>query len=337
MHEPYYICAQPATFYYAWQVDAMLLSFEKLGGVNLSKVHIVCSEPVNDRFLKVKEKWSTKGVVFAFYKDERKDIKYISSVRPHLLEKHWLKNPWLRNEDIFYHDCDIALTRPLKLRDKLTHNLGRMCYVSNTISYIGAEYIEGKGHNLLQDMCDIVDIPIDLVREREDGSGGAQYLLKKGIDASFWRTVYRDSENLFHEITRKCNKIASENKEWHPLQIWCADMWAVLWNLWKKGYNTDCHEDLNFSWGTSRMKVWEECAIFHNAGVTKPSSPKKDGNTPFYKGIYINNSPLESLRPSEAWASQKYFDLVTQSFKDTDNIGKPIKKRIGKQIKKKFV
>ena len=30
-----YICAQPATFYYAWQVDAMLLSFEKCGGANI--------------------------------------------------------------------------------------------------------------------------------------------------------------------------------------------------------------------------------------------------------------------------------------------------------------
>lgn len=337
MQELYYICAQPATFYYSWQVDAMLLSFEKLGEVNLNQVHIVCSNPTDERFLKVQRKWSPKGVLFEFYNDDRENPKYISSIRPHLLQKHWKKYPWLRNKDIFYHDCDIALARPLKLRDKLTHNLGRICYLSNTISYIGAEYIESKGHNLLQDMCDIVDIPIELVREREDDSGGAQYLLKKGIDASFWETVYKDSENLFFKISDKCNKIISENKDWHSLQIWCADMWAVLWNLWKRGYTTECHDDLDFSWGTSLMKKWEECAIFHNAGVTKPSSPKEDGNTPFYKGLYINKNPLESLRPSDKWASQKYFDLVVQSFENTDNMNKPIKKVVKKQIKKKFV
>ena len=35
-----YICVQPSTFYYAWQVDAMLLSFEKCG-INFNNVHIV--------------------------------------------------------------------------------------------------------------------------------------------------------------------------------------------------------------------------------------------------------------------------------------------------------
>ena len=137
MQELYYICAQPAPFYYSWQVDAMLLSFEKLGEVNLNQVHIVCSNPTDERFLKVQRKWSPKGVLFEFYNDDRENPKYISSIRPHLLQKHWKKYPWLRNKDIFYHDCDIALARPLKLRDKLTHNLGRICYLSNTISYIG--------------------------------------------------------------------------------------------------------------------------------------------------------------------------------------------------------
>jgi len=38
-----YLCAQPATYYYSWQVDAMLLSFQKYGELDLTKCHIVCA------------------------------------------------------------------------------------------------------------------------------------------------------------------------------------------------------------------------------------------------------------------------------------------------------
>ena len=37
-----YICAQPATLYYAWQIDTMLFSFVNVG-INLEDVHIVCA------------------------------------------------------------------------------------------------------------------------------------------------------------------------------------------------------------------------------------------------------------------------------------------------------
>ena len=65
MDKIYYICAQPAVFYYAWQIDALLLSFEKNGNVDLNCVHIVSStsrtgEPPEDYFVKVQKKWEKK-------------------------------------------------------------------------------------------------------------------------------------------------------------------------------------------------------------------------------------------------------------------------------------
>ena len=62
-----YICAQPATFYYAWQVDAMLLSFEKNGNINLHNVHIIGAikhDKIHERYRRVDEKWTKKGVLF---------------------------------------------------------------------------------------------------------------------------------------------------------------------------------------------------------------------------------------------------------------------------------
>ena len=67
-----YICAQPATFYYAWQVDAMLLSFEKCG-IKLSDVHIISvkypKKGIDTHFKNVENKWIQSGVTFSYYED----------------------------------------------------------------------------------------------------------------------------------------------------------------------------------------------------------------------------------------------------------------------------
>ena len=315
----YWICAQPASFYYSWQVDAMLLSFEKYGEVDLNRVHIVNSVQSlavgpDPRFKKVQDKWVQKGVLFSYYEDTRGAHNYISSIRPHILQKHWQAYPWLAAHNIMYHDCDIALTKPLSLEDKLSKDLSKTCFVSDTISYVGAKYIESKEHGIFEKMCEIVDIDQELVRSKELESGGAQYLLKPGINAQFWQKVYRNSEDLFKIITERVHEVKKEEPDWHEIQIWCADMWAVLWNLWKLGYDTPCHNDFEFGWGTQQMSQWEKHAIFHNAGVTKQENGK-----PFYKGLYINTDPTKAPIPDEEWASRKYFELIQESYTDTDN------------------
>lgn len=317
MQDIYYICAQPATFYYSWQVDAMLLSFKKFGNVDLTKVHIVSALQLNNlepdaHFKLVEDKWSQEGVVFEYYKDTRGQHHYISSIRPHILRKHWQKYPWLSEKTFLYHDCDIALTKPINLDDKLTQDDIRTCYLSDTKSYIGGVYIESKGHGILEQMCEIVDIPPQIVRAREDEAGGAQYLIKPGITDDFWQKVYDDSEALFHKISNRVQEIKKDEPEWHEIQIWCADMWAVLWNLWKSGYKTPIHPDLEFSWGTQHDWQWEKHAIFHNAGVIKEEEGK-----PFYKGLYQYKTPIDAPRPDDRWASQKYFDLITEAWQET--------------------
>ena len=105
----------------------------------MNRVHVVSSIPrtgagADEHFLKVADKWSNQGVLFEFYKDTRNDYSYISSIRPHLLKKHWEKHPWLVWQDIFYHDCDIALTKPLKLDDKLSSADNKTCFLYDTKS-----------------------------------------------------------------------------------------------------------------------------------------------------------------------------------------------------------
>jgi hypothetical protein len=293
-----YICAQPATQYYAWQIDVMLYSFRTVG-VNLEDVHIVCAihnriDPYFDRLMK-----KHLGVTFSFYEDTRHDTGYISSIRPHILKKHFAAYPDLKNETIFYHDSDIVFTKPLSISKHLKNDIN---YMSDTISYIGYDYIKSKGDDVLQTMLDIVGIDEDVVKNNQDSSGGAQYILK-GIDKYFWYDVENDSTRLFTEITSLNQKKVAEDPGHHPLQIWCADMWAVLWNLWKRDKHTEVTEALDFSWSVTPANEWFKRPIYHNAGVT---DSMKDM---FYKGLYIDELPPLNLNVGKERCSYMYYKM----------------------------
>lgn len=294
-----YICAQPATQYFGWQVDVMLHSFVTVG-VNLEDVHIVCAihGGIDEYFNRLMEKYP--GVIFSFYEDTRHDKSYISSIRPHILKKHFTAYSELSNEVVFYHDCDIALTKPLDIDMYLSDDT---CYLSDTISYIGHDYIKSKGDDVLDLMCNIVGIDVKTVKDNQEGAGGAQYLMK-GIDKYFWYDVENDATRLFKEVT-ELNQI-KQSLEYHPIQIWCADMWAVLWNLWKRNKQTKVVRELDFSWATSNKKDWHKHAIYHNAGVTT-----EHGDL-FFKGKYIGSLPEMDLNINQNNCSHNYYKIVQQ-------------------------
>ena len=114
-------------------------------------------------------------------------------------------------------------------------------YLSNTISYIGSKYLlsccdryktkykQLHDEDLLIKMCEVLKISIDKVKNNEKNSGGAQYLIKN-VDYKYWEDVEKDSVNLYYFFVDYVKKYPIE----HHVQKWCADMWAVLWNLWKR-------------------------------------------------------------------------------------------------------
>jgi len=298
-----YICCQPSNIYYSWQVDTMIYSFVN-NGINQEEIDIVFSiKSLEDNpCLYLLDKYP--NVNFYFYPDTRKSIKYISSIRPYTLKKHFYKYPDLYKGTFMYHDCDIALTKPLKIYIYLC-GCDQTCYLSDTISYIGHNYILSKGQDVLDLMCSVVNIDKEIVKQNEENSGGAQYVLKN-IDYTFWEEVEIDCENLFYEVVRLNIKKVAEDDMHHPLQIWCADMWAVLWNLWKRDRKTKIIKELNFTWATEPIVKWGENSIFHNAGINN----NKD--KAFYKANYINKIPPNDLEINPTLASFKYYELVKQ-------------------------
>lgn len=306
-----FVCAQPRLIYYAWQVEVMINNFVK-NGVNPNNIDILVAFNPNDQTSDPKtiEMWDKlathyNAIRFFFYEDTRQPpIKYISSIRPNILKQHFKLHPELENEAIFYHDCDIALTRPFDW-EKFTYD--NIWYLSDTNSYINSTYILSKGQDVYDKMCEIVGIDPAIPKLMNSNSGGAQYIMKN-IDWKYWEKVEQDSENLFFEITQLNNQKKLQDPTHHELQIWCADMWAVLWNGWLRGNETKVIPEMNFSWATDMENRWEETNIFHNAGVTCSCGGK------FYKANYRDSLPYNlDLRIKEGTASYKYYQEIQET------------------------
>lgn len=309
-----FICAQPASMYYVWQIEVLLNNFiEK--NIDLNQVHIVCGikEFIPIEWQILVDNYSAN---FFFYEDTRVEFKYISSIRPHILKKHFKENEYLKDYVIFYHDSDILFTKSPNewITPEMIHDDN--LYGSDTNSYISYDYIKSKGDDVLNKMCESVNIDVELVKLNNNNCIGAQYLLKN-IDEHFWSIIENDSEKLFSEITslnqekimydRHTIQPNTSRVPYHPLQIWCADMWCLLWNLWKNKKNTIVHPNFNFSWPTDSVNSFHSMNIYHNSGVVDSNK-----NYSFYKQLFTTRLPYKyvMVQPDKNLASWEYYNFI---------------------------
>ena len=303
------ICTQPAIDYFGWQVDIFLHSIGNLN-IGYENVHVLFSnDKSNSKACKNLSK-KYPAVTFTYYDDTRNFKTYIPSIKQHLMHKHFLNNPWLENQTIFHVDCDVAFTQPIDFDKLLGDNIW---YTSDTVSYLGYDYIVSKGRNILETMLQIADIDEQLVRNNQQNSGGAQYLFKN-VKTQYWDDVVNLSHKLYHNITKlnekevELRKSKDINDSYVPIQIWTAEMWALLWVAWKQGKETRVVKELDFTWATDPIEKWDLNSIFHNAGVVNNSSGM------FYKGDYISKSPKDSnlsLDPKKA--SYNYYQMLQKA------------------------
>lgn len=296
-----YISAQPDQIYFLWQLEIQLSNFQSLG-IKKDDIHVVIGyNPLTGlkENSKIFIKENNDLAHFFVYPDTRNNPKYESSIRPHLLEKHWLKNPDIRNETIFYHDSDILFSRIPSIDQELSDHIN---YVSDTRSYLDSVYIlSHTDEKIFKKITSAIGIGIQDVKNIDENSGGAQYILKN-MDSHFWRKVYSDSETIY-TILSDYNKEELQksiiNPDYHQkkIQAWCSDMWSLLWNLIYFDREIKILEELNFSWPTDDIKEWENKAILHYAGL------HTDKKNYFYKRDYAHHIPwyddnLDSIPPT---------------------------------------
>jgi hypothetical protein len=317
-----FICAQPDDKYFAWQVEVLINNFRKFGYSD--KMHILLYKP-SDR-----KNWNADfdiletrypEVKFFRYEDKGAMIKaYIPILRPHILKQHFQAHPELEKETIFYHDCDILLTRELDLE---TLEQGDTWFMSDTNSYISYDYFASKvgdvkpakqavysTDKLLEPILSSVGITVGQFKQNNGNAGGAQYILK-GVNAEFWEKVEKDAINIY--LYFKSQNLLYFPNEDKGIQRWCADMWSVLWNGIRLNKDIKITKELDFSWATDKIEAWSQKPIYHNAGVV--------GNEPhlFYKGKFHNNATTpfheEITGISKDYASYMYFQEI-QEVKD---------------------
>ncbi len=288
-----FIQSIPCDTYYLWQTHMWLESLKEIGKSDkaISLVYTPKDRTRNPKWDKLVEFYPE--ATFFFLTDEDNIARfipiYIPIIRPYMLMKYFKLHPELKDKAVFYCDADILFTKSFNIDHLLDDEI---CYVSDTNSYINASYFDSKIKDVKPDKLEeyktrdvlgeaIGNVGSDRTTAEKYNlhSGGAQYLLKN-IDEDFWNKCIGSTLGTRMYLQQvNASFFESENK---GFQSWCADMWAVLWNIWIRGMETRVVPEMDFSWSTDGIDKLSK-PIFHNAGATG----LKAGEIPiFYKSQY---------------------------------------------------
>jgi hypothetical protein len=307
-----FISAHPDDEYFAWQSEVFLTNAREKQIANKCIMAIWCQKSGPHKcWEKIKRKY--REVEFFFYPDTGEDLTdYIPRVRPIVLRKLFEQNAQrFKDYVFFYHDTDIIFNF-LPDFEKLCKD--DICWQSDTSYYLDYTYLVGKTEQgkfpkgeLFDRFEKLTGVTEEMIKAYDKNTGGAQYILK-GIDASFWAECEKDMmairTALMFEKPDSLNRLffSSENS---GFQSWCADMWAVNFNLWKRGKVTAVTKELDFSWATDSIHIYREKPIMHNAGVTPGHRHL------FFKGAWINEPPFgKNIRASLNFASSAYVQAI---------------------------
>ena len=313
------ISAVPDDQRFIWEVKVFLSNLRSHDYSKLARI-LVYKNPgnkgKNDKLWEELES-SFPESKFFFYQDKDNLINlinifnYIPLLRLYVLKKHF--EEYDLSEAIFYCDSDIIFHKKLDFEQFLQDDINYLSWTGSpdrTSNYIWSEYLDSKEkdvlpkklesfrkRDILNEMGELCGISRKVIVDNKLNTGGAQYLLK-GIDSQFWDDCLNSCMNIRYFLNREINPefFESENTGY---QSWCADMWAVLYNLWKRNKITSCPKELDFAWATDELSVLENTYILHNAGVTSDSVirrriDKEEIDAPaFYKGTWTSKSPIE--------------------------------------------
>lgn len=301
MSKPIIITAQPDDQYFIWQNHLYIESCLEQGFTQ-DQIHILLYKPKNRQF---NNNWNKLKEIYPdinIFLYEDKGVQqflgvYIPILRPHILWQHFEVYPELKDKTIIYTDSDILWLDTLNINHLLLDNIN---YVSDASSYLNYSYFENKykqvipekleeakSVDFLKEVCNIVGVDKKIVIDNNNNTGGVQYILKN-IDADFWKKVETDVLKI-RLYLQQVNKIYFKNEN-DGIQSWCADLWAVQFNLWYRNLETKVVKELDFAWATEPIEKLNSCTIYHNAGVTG----KYMNDIPyFYKGAYhTGQNPL---------------------------------------------
>ena len=320
------LTSQRDSNYFIWQLLVQERNFEKVG-IDLKDVyHLIGYNNVsNPEWEKWKSKFKSNLV---FIQDTRESKHYLLSLRFFLLSEFFKANPALVNKYVLHIDSDVIFREELLLETMMD---GRV-HLSDTDHYTGyTHFVQTRVPEILEDMCRIVGIDSNIIKTKK--AGGAQWFFT-GLDWNFFKTCEIQSEQMHLNYFAKINYYKSkfygceENAETirqiensattkFNFQHWTFEMWVWLWNMWKLGIKTFNNSDLDFSWATDSIDRYNQCSIFHNAGIA-------NGDVRFNKQNYINTFPFNKNFQIQNNAQDEYIRLIN-SFDESYEFPKVVK------------
>lgn len=328
MSELIFVSAQPDVPYFHWQVRVYVENFLNKK-IHPKNIHVLFGMWDRNTPTEGGLKLRDLGINVHFYEDKRDQKRYHPSIKPYLIHK-WLEEFPNLGKLFFLHDSDIIFR---DLPDYNSFLYDEKCYMADTISYIGYEYLKScceryeQKHKhldnleLLRKMVEIVGIDLDVVKNNEKISGGAQYIIKNTTKDD-WFKIYNDSNKLYFFMIdfHKKNSIPHG-----AIQFWTAEMWATLWNLWLINKRTEIIDELGFSTATDDLDIYEKKPILHMAGVLDHMKTKK-----FYKGDFLMRNPIDLVIENE-----NYFEFVEPNSSTTKYV--EVIKLIAKKHKSNYL
>lgn len=302
--KPILITCQPTDDYFIWQNHLYIESCLEQGFTE-DQIHILLYKPLgrahNSNWDSLQKSYPKLNIFVYEDKGVQQFLPiYIPILRPHILWQHFEAFPELQDRTIIYTDCDILWTDKLDISHLLEDDIN---YVSDACSYLNSAYFESKYRDVLpnkkeealerdflKELCTIIGIGKDIVLNNNSNTGGVQYILKN-IDANFWKKVEKDVLKIRTHL-QEVNREFFESED-RGFQSWCADLWAVQFNLWHFQKESKVVKELDFCWATDPIEKIDTTPILHNAGITHT---EMNGVPCFYKGKYHQGAnPLEDL------------------------------------------
>lgn len=284
-----YICAQPETLYYRWQLDVMISSFLN-NGVSQSDI-IILSGSETEEFDALQQKYPEINI-HRYYSPVHR---YSPSIKPYLMYLYFKDHP--EDHQYFYCDADVILTKPLpEFEDGI--------FMSDTVDYIGYDYIKSKGQDVVDLMCETTGLPEQELIDRQADSGGCQFVFNT-LPADVWRQAFRYSYSLYMNLSEYNQQNQALYEGTYPIQVWTSEMWATLYAMWYYGYYGKVDSRLDFAWSTDSISELDSVSILHNAGVT-------DQPRLFNKNSYKNELPPCDLSIDTTKCSSYYYNKVKE-------------------------
>ena len=307
-----FLSVQPDSIYFVWQVELQLFNLQQKNWP-AKGIHVLFAYSeeagVNREAKSLCEKFPDYPIFF--YPDTRKNKKYASTIRPHLLQKHFAQFPELKHEAIFYIDSDVIFR---EIPDFTTLLSDDNWYASDTQSYMSCDLlIDALGYDVFENMCRIVGVSAAEVIKNKSNTGGAQYIIKD-IPADFWCKVENESNELYdylhHILFENTNHDFFKN---YSVSIWQTEMWVVYWNTILAGKPFVVHPMMDFCWANETRARWNTTYMLHYTGGTKGNFFRKTDftyATPFYRDLsYI---PDESSSVGIRDLIQSYRSVLNQ-------------------------